>query len=120
MTIDTTGNATIVVTYAGTAGVPVGSMPTETNSDGEFKVSILTTAADTGTFTLTAVYLKDGANTATAAKVTAAQAITVGSGDAVASDDTKVNAGSFKVMLLFTQRDTRVRNYPPRSETTGL
>jgi len=94
--IDTTGNATIVVTYTGTAGVPVGSMPTETDANGEFKVSILTTAADTGTFTLTAVYLKDGANTATAAKVTAAQAITVGAGDAVASDDTKVNAGSFK------------------------
>jgi hypothetical protein len=94
--IDTTGNATIVVTYAGTAGVPVGSMPTETDANGEFQVSVLTTAADTGTFTLTAVYLKDGANTATADKVSAAQAITVGSGDAVASDDTKVNAGSFK------------------------
>jgi len=100
--VDANGNpvatgdtASITVTYAGTAGIPVGSMPTSTDAAGQFKVSILTSAADKGTFTLTAVYRKDGASTATRALVTKVQSITVG---AVESDsaDQKVNAGSFK------------------------
>jgi len=86
--------ASILVTYGGTAGIPVGTMPTETDVNGEFRVSILTSAADSGTFTLTAVYSKDGSVTATEDKVTSVQAITVGS--AAAAADQKVNAGSFK------------------------
>lgn len=86
--------ASILVTYAGTAGIPVGTMPTETDVDGKFRVSILTSAADSGTFTLTAVYSKDGSVTAAADKLTSVQSITVGT--AAASADTKVNAGSFK------------------------
>ena len=96
--VDTTlgaGTASIVVTYAGTAGIPVGTMPTETDADGKFRISILTSAADSGTFTLTAVYLKDGASTVTADKVTKVQTVTVGAGTA-SSTDQKVNAGSFK------------------------
>lgn len=89
------GTASIVVTYAGTAGVPVGTMPTETDADGKFKISILTSAADSGTFTLTAVYLPQGAATAAADKVTSVQSISVGEA-AASSADTKVNAGSFK------------------------
>jgi len=96
--VDTSGGtASILVTYAGTAGIPVGSMPTETDANGEFRISILTSAADNGSFTLTAVYLKDGSSTATADKITKVQAITVGSGSTSGdSADTKVNAGSFK------------------------
>ena len=78
--VDTTqgaGTASITVTYAGSAGIPVGTMPTETNASGEFRVSILTSAADAGTFTLTATYLKDGAATATADLVTKVQSINV-------------------------------------------
>jgi len=70
-------------------------MPTETDADGKFKISILTSAADSGTFTLTATYLKNDALTATADKVTKVQTITVGAA-AASSSDQKVNAGSFK------------------------
>jgi len=90
------GTASIVVTYAGTAGIPVGTMPTETDADGKFRVSILTSAADQGSFTLTATYLKAGAATAAVDKVTKVQTITVGESAASASGDQKVNAGSFK------------------------
>jgi len=95
--VDTTqgdGTASIVVTYAGTAGIPVGTMPTETDADGKFRISILTSAADSGDFTLTATYLKNGASTATVDKVTKVHTITVGA--AAATSDQKVNAGSFK------------------------
>jgi hypothetical protein len=87
--------ASILVSYAGSAGIPVGTMPTETDADGKFKVSILTSAADQGTFTLTAVYSKDGSVTAAADKLTSVQTITVGAA-AASSADQKVNAGSFK------------------------
>lgn len=90
------GTATITVVYSGTAGIPVGTMPVETDANGEFRVSVLTSAADSGTFTLTATYLKSGASTALADRITKVQAVTVGT---VASDtaaDQKVNAGSFK------------------------
>jgi len=94
--VATGDTASILVTYAGTAGIPVGSMPTSTDADGNFKVSILTSAADNGTITLTAVYSKNGASTATAQKITKVQTITVGAGTSASSDDQKVNAGSFK------------------------
>jgi hypothetical protein len=71
------GTASIVVTYTGTAGIVVGTMPTETDADGKFKVSVLTAAADSGTLTLTAVYMPQGASTVTAKKVTSVQAVTV-------------------------------------------
>jgi len=91
----TATTASILVTYTGTAGIPVGTMPTETDVDGKFRVSILTSAADSGTFTLTALYLKDGTVTADDDKLTSVQTITVGEVAAAASDK-KVNAGSFK------------------------
>jgi len=91
----TATTASILVTYTGTAGIPVGTMPTETDADGKFRVSILTSAADSGTFTLTAVYLKDGTVTADDDKLTSVQTITVGEVAASAADK-KVNAGSFK------------------------
>jgi len=94
--VDTsTGNATILVTYAGTAGIPVGTMPTETDANGEFRISILTSAADSGTFTLTATYLKAGANTAAADKISKVQTVTVGAA-AASSADQKITVGTFK------------------------
>ncbi|MDC0911646.1 hypothetical protein OAQ27_00835 [Aquiluna sp.] len=96
--VDTTnedGDATIAISYTGNAGIPVGTLPTETNADGEFKLSLLTSAADEGTLTVTAVYLKDGASTAAAEKISKVHTITIG-GSSAAADDTKVNAGSFK------------------------
>jgi hypothetical protein len=86
--------ASILVTYTGTAGIPVGSMPTETDADGKFRVSILTSAADDGEFTLTAVYSPNGTSTAVADKVTSVNTITVG--DNVAASDAKITVGSFK------------------------
>jgi len=91
----TAGTASMVVTYAGTAGIPVGSMPTATDVNGNFVVSILTSAADDGDFTLTATYMKNGASTVLADRITKVQTITVGTA-AAASTDAKVNAGSFK------------------------
>ena len=89
------GTASMLVTYTGDAGIVVGTMPTETDADGQFRLSVLTSAADRGTLTLTAVYSPDGAATAAADKVTSVQAVNVG--PAVAdSADQKVNAGSFK------------------------
>ena len=94
--VDTSqGGATILVTYTGTAGIPVGSMPTETDADGNFKVSLLTSASDDGAFSLTATYLKIGASTATADKVTKVQEITVGASSVDAADK-KITVGSFK------------------------
>ena len=71
------GTASIVVTYTGTAGIVVGTMPTETDADGKFRVSVLTSAADSGTITITAVYMPQGASTVASRQVTSVQAITV-------------------------------------------
>ena len=89
------GTASIVVTYTGDAGIIVGSMPTETDANGEFRLAVLTSAADRGTLTITATYLKAGAATAAADKVTAIQAVNVGAA-AAATADQKITVGTFK------------------------
>ena len=71
------GTASILVTYQGTAGIVVGTVPTETDADGKFRISVLTSVTDTGTLTLTAVYMPQGASTVAANKVTSVQAVTV-------------------------------------------
>ncbi|MDA9796464.1 hypothetical protein N9C09_00390 [Aquiluna sp.] len=91
---DSATTASILVTYAGTAGIPVGSMPTETDADGKFRISVLTSGSDDGSFTLTAVYSADGTATAAADKVTSINTITVG--DNVEAVDQKITVGSFK------------------------
>jgi hypothetical protein len=88
------GTASIVVAFAGTAGIPVGAMPTETDADGKFQISLLTAAADRGTFTLTATYAPQGAATVTADLITSVNTITVGA--AAAAPDQKLTVGSFK------------------------
>ena len=94
--VHTSGSATIAVTYVG-AGIPIGTMPTETDEDGEFSFTVLTGANDKGTATVTAVYSKFGAATATADKLTAAQPITIGGAAAVVtpSVDQKLTIGTF-------------------------
>ena len=89
----TSGSATILVTYAGT-GIAIGTMPTETDLDGTFKVTVLAGSADSGTAALTATYLKTGSATALADRITTTQAITVGA--ASASADQKITVGTFK------------------------
>jgi hypothetical protein len=71
------GTASILVTYTGTAGIVVGTMPTETDADGKFRVSVLTAAADSGALSLTAVYMPHGTATATADRVTSVQSVAV-------------------------------------------
>jgi len=92
-----TGSGVITLTYEATAGIVVGSLPTETDADGKFRTSVLTQAGDAGTLTMTATYKKNGAGTATSLLVTSVNAINIGASvvdDAAA--DKKVNAGSFK------------------------
>jgi hypothetical protein len=90
------GTASILVTYTGDAGIVVGTMPVETDADGQFRLSVLTSAADRGTLTVTAVYSPQGSSTVAAKKVTSVQAINVGPATVASGDDQKVNAGSFK------------------------
>jgi len=76
--VDTTlGNATIQISYIGTAGIVAGSLPTETDADGKFRISVLTAAADSGTLTITTTYLAQGAGTAAARLVTSTQAVNI-------------------------------------------
>ena len=88
------GTASILVTYYGDAGIIVGSMPTETDADGQFRLSVLTSAADRGTLTITATYLSDGSSTAAADKITSVNAVNVGPADVAA--DQKITVGTFK------------------------
>lgn len=87
------GTASLVVTYTG-AGIPIGTMPTESDEDGKFSFTVLAGSADAGAATVTATYLKDGTSTATADKITATHAITIGA--AAASVDQKITVGTFK------------------------
>jgi len=90
------GTASILVTYTGDAGIIVGSMPTETDADGNFTLAVLTSAADRGTLTITATYLKAGAATAAADKLTVVNAVNVGPASAGDSADQKITVGTFK------------------------
>ena len=92
--VNTTGSATITVVYAG-KGIAIGTMPTETDADGEFTVNVLVGNNDSGTATLTAVYNKDGASTAAADKLTVVHSVTIGVA-AEASADQKITVGTFK------------------------
>jgi len=94
--VDTTqGNADLVITFAGDAGIPVGTTPTETDADGKFRVAVLTSSGDKGTFTITATYRKFGAASAAVNKVTTVQSVTIGAAEVAASDQ-KLTVGSFK------------------------
>jgi len=88
------GTASILVTYTGDAGIVVGTMPTETDADGNFTLAVLTSVADRGTLTITATYLKAGAATVASQKVSVIQAVNVG--PAAAAVDQKITVGTFK------------------------
>ena len=96
--VNTSGSATILVTYApsGNAGIPIGTMPTETDADGEFSITVLTGANDAGTAVVTAVYYKNGAATAVADVLSFNASITVGGSAAVPASNQKLTVGSFK------------------------
>jgi trimeric autotransporter adhesin len=95
--VNTSGSATILVTYTvtGNAGIPIGTMPTETDADGKFTITVLTGANDSGTAVVSAAYYKSGAATAVAAVLTFNQSIVVG-GAAAPATDQKLTVGSFK------------------------
>ena len=96
--VNTSGSATILVTYtvAGSAGIPIGAMPTETDADGEFTITVLTGANDSGTAVVAASYYKTGASTAVADVLTFNQSIVVGGAATAPSADQKLTVGSFK------------------------
>jgi len=96
--VNTSGSATILVTYAptGNAGIPIGTMPTETDADGKFTITVLTGANDAGTAVVTATYYKSGAATATADVLTFNQSIVVGGAATAPASDKKLTVGSFK------------------------
>jgi hypothetical protein len=71
------GTASLVISYTGTAGIVVGTLPSETDADGKFRISVLTSTADSGTLTLTAVYMPQGASTVAAKRLSSVQAVTV-------------------------------------------
>ena len=96
--VNTSGSATILVTYtvAGNAGIPIGTMPTETDADGEFSITVLTGANDRGTAVVSATYYKNGASTAVADILTFNQSIVVGGAATAPAADQKLTVGSFK------------------------
>jgi len=99
--VDTSGSATITVAYKG-SGIAIGTMPTETDADGEFSVNVLTGATDKGTATLTATYQPTGLAVSTK-NITVVHAVTVGGAVAAAADQ-KVTIGTYKgYVAVFTK-----------------
>jgi len=96
--VNTSGSATILVTYVpgGNAGIPIGVMPTETDADGEFTITVLTGANDSGTAVVSATYYKLGAATPVAQVLTFNQSIVVGGAATAPASDQKLSVGSFK------------------------
>jgi trimeric autotransporter adhesin len=96
--VNTSGSATILVTYTvtGNAGIPIGTMPTETDADGKFTITVLTGANDRGTAVVSAAYYKSGAATPVAQVLTFNQSIVVGGAAAAPATDQKLTVGSFK------------------------
>ena len=93
--VETAGHtATILVVYNG-SGIALGTMPTNTDEDGEFSFNVIVGANDSGTATVTTTYLKNGASTAAADKLTTVGQITIGA-ETVASADQKITVGTFK------------------------
>ena len=96
--VNTSGSATILVTYTvtGNAGIPIGTMPTETDADGEFTITVLTGANDSGTAVVSATYYKSGAATPVAQVLTFNQSIVVGGAATAPASDQRLTVGSFK------------------------
>ncbi len=95
--VHTSGSSVVEVTYtiaSGTAGIVIGSLPTETDADGKFSFTVFTGVSDKGFATLTAKYYKSGvASTATKDIVSTTQNIGVGQPAAAAAS--KITVGSF-------------------------
>jgi trimeric autotransporter adhesin len=96
--VNTSGSATILVGYTvtGNAGIPIGTMPTETDADGKFTITVLTGANDAGTAVVSAAYYKSGAATPVAQVLTFNQSIVVGGAATAPASDQKLTVGSFK------------------------
>ena len=86
----------VTYTVTGNAGIPIGTMPTDTDADGEFTITVLTGANDSGTAVVSATYYKSGAATPVAQVLTFNQSIVVGGAATAPASDQKLTVGSFK------------------------
>jgi len=100
--VDANGNpvatgdtASMTVTYVG-KGLLIGTIPSSTDADGEFKLNILAGSNDTGVGAITVVYKEEGAGSTAKQTLKVVKAISIAAAPAPVVDDTKVNAGSFK------------------------
>jgi trimeric autotransporter adhesin len=85
----------VKVTYTG-AGIVFGTLPTETDANGELQFSVLLGSNDTGTVSVTVSYDQNGDADYVDAKDLSTTATTEITASGVASSEQKVNAGSFK------------------------
>jgi hypothetical protein len=98
--VATTGGA-IKVTYTG-AGIVFGTLPTDTDANGELMFSVLLGSNDTGSVNVTVSYDQNADSDYLDAKdlVTAGTTAINASGVVAASSDTKVNVGTFSGKLV--------------------
>ena len=85
----------VKVTYTG-AGIVFGTLPTETDANGELQFSVLLGSNDTGTVSVTVSYDQNGDADYVDAKDLTTTSTTEITASGVASSEQKVNAGSFK------------------------
>ena len=94
--VETVGSASILVVYNG-SGIALGTMPTETDEDGEFSFNVIVGANDSGTATVTVTSLPQGASTVAAKKLTTVTQVTIGASSADSDLSTQViTVGTFK------------------------
>jgi hypothetical protein len=108
------GTPDFVVTYDG-PGLVVGTLPTSTNASGQFTVSALLGALDTGSITVTAKYDRNGDNDYTDVAATVATPDVVKSaviqvGAATVAGATAAIAGSTNRMFVSVSNNTLARN----------
>jgi hypothetical protein len=91
----------IKVTYTG-AGIVFGTLPNETDANGELTFSVLLGSNDTGSVNVTVQYNQNGDEDFTDAKdlTTVGTTAITASGVVAASSDTKVNVGTFSGKLV--------------------
>jgi hypothetical protein len=90
-----TAAGSIKVTYSG-AGIVFGTLPTETDANGELMFSVLLGSNDTGSVNVTVSYDQNADLDFVDAKDLNTSGTTAITASGVASSETKVNVGSFK------------------------
>ena len=99
----------VKVTYTG-AGIVFGTLPTETDANGELQFSVLLGSNDTGTISVTVSYDQNGDADYIDAKDLATTSTTEITASGVAAAAAKVNVGSFKgYVALYAKGYARAR-----------